>query len=91
MALLHIGPGIASHRVKIGQLCFALTSASMVTACGVAGKVICRTGELQAGSPAQREPEPQPQWAASPARAGRCDAHLSLSLGLVLSCLSVEA
>lgn len=56
----------ASHRVKIRQLCFALTAASMVTARGRAGKAICRTRELEAGSPGSEEPEPQPQRGRGP-------------------------
>lgn len=77
--------------MKIRQLCFALTAVSMVTACGVAGKAICRTAELQAGSRGWRAPEPAAGVGGFHASAGRCRAHLSLSVGLVLSRLLVEA
>lgn len=62
----------------------------MVTACGVAGKAIGWTAELQAG-PGGRESPGAVAVGGFPARAGRCAAHLSLSVGLVMSCLLVEA
>lgn len=42
MAPLHVLPQVGSHRVKIEQFCFATTAASMVTACDITGKAICR-------------------------------------------------
>lgn len=39
-ALLALPQGL-SREVKIGHFCFAITAASMVTACDITGKVIC--------------------------------------------------
>lgn len=45
-----VASGFESHRVRISHLCFAITAASMVTACDITGKVICRTRELEGRS-----------------------------------------
>lgn len=47
MDSLHILPQVGSCGVRIGQFCFAITAASMVTACDSIGKVICRPPEWQ--------------------------------------------
>lgn len=54
MAPLHILLQVGSHGVKIGQLCFAITAVSMVTASDITGKVICRTPELERRTPGWR-------------------------------------
>lgn len=42
-------PQGSSHGVRIGQFCFAITAASMATACDVPGKAICGTAEQDGG------------------------------------------
>lgn len=85
MASLQILPQVASHGVKIGRFCFAKTVASMVTACDILGKVICRTTELEGGDGAGAgDGEGRFQ-----AGAGRCCTHMPLSVLFVVSHLSV--
>lgn len=48
-AALHALPQGSSHGVRIGHFCFAITAASMATACDVPGKAICGTTEQDGG------------------------------------------
>lgn len=89
-AALHALPQGLSHGVRIGHFCFAITAASIATACDVPGKAICGATEQDGGRRGGWK-ELQGRWRGSlHTRAQRCYTH-GPPVGPVMSCLLGQA